>query len=166
MDNILGSPPLWAVAWAKWPCCPPPPFIRAWHHAFLTSALHEDVTSHRSAISPINDPPYCLGRRLGGLQTQHDHCGEDNNLSHVLLYWRHNPLLVLPSSVVWRFFNSIFFCRGAVEPRITPNLEDQGLHFVWAISIDLSATCGSTWSLRSRQHSHPRQWVVQTSSTW
>jgi hypothetical protein len=47
---------------------------------------------------------------------------------------------------------------GSLVPRPTPNLEDQGLHFVWPLSTDLSGIDGSTRSLRSRQQSFPGHW--------
>jgi hypothetical protein len=41
---------------------------------------------------------------------------------------------------------------GLLARRSTPNLEDQGLHFIWPLPFDLSGIGGSTRSLRSRQH--------------
>jgi hypothetical protein len=40
-----------------------------------------------------------------------------------------------------------------LTPRQTPNLEDQGIHFVWVITLDLSGMGGPAGSIRYRQHS-------------
>jgi hypothetical protein len=51
------------------------------------------------------------------------------------------------------FRNSKFFRVGSLAPRPTPNLEVQGLHFVWPLLFDVSGMGGSTTSLRPLQHS-------------
>jgi hypothetical protein len=51
-------------------------------------------------------------------------------------------------------FVTIHFSKVEVlAPWSTPNLEDQGLHFVWPLPFDLSGKI-----LRSCQHSPPRHW--------
>jgi hypothetical protein len=39
-----------------------------------------------------------------------------------------------------------------LAPRLTPNLEDQGVYFVLPLLFHLSGMCGSTRRLRFRQH--------------
>jgi hypothetical protein len=114
MNSTLGSPPLWAVAWANGPAA-----------LSLYTGVVRGITWRcyfNRTISVKSEPPYTLGRRLGGPQTQPEHCGEDNNILQqlLLLYWRHNPMWVLASSMVWRFRNSIFVCQGLVAPRLAP----------------------------------------------
>jgi hypothetical protein len=46
----------------------------------------------------------------------------------------------------------------------SPNMENQGLHFVWPRTFDLSGMGDPTRSFRSRWHSSPRLWGAQTSS--
>jgi hypothetical protein len=42
---------------------------------------------------------------------------------------------------------------GLLAPRQTPNLEGQGIPFVWVITLYLSDMGGPTSSIRYRQHS-------------
>jgi hypothetical protein len=50
---------------------------------------------------------------------------------------------------------------GSLAPRITPNLEEQRLHFVLFLPFDLSGMGSSTKSLRTRPHSSPADWSAQ-----
>jgi hypothetical protein len=48
----------------------------------------------------------------------------------------------------------MFFMWEGYQPnRTTPNLEDQGLYFVWPVPFDLSSLDDPTRSLNSGQHS-------------
>jgi hypothetical protein len=64
-----------------------------------------------------------------------------------------------------RFVTIDFLGVGALDPRPTPNLKDQGLHFVWPISLDSSGMSGPTRNLRSRQRSSLGHWGAQTASS-
>jgi hypothetical protein len=57
-----------------------------------------------------------------------------------------------------------FFGVELLAPHLTPNLDDQGLHFALLLPIDLSGKEGPTRSLQSRQHSSPGHSGAQTSS--
>jgi hypothetical protein len=46
---------------------------------------------------------------------------------------------------------------GSLAPRLILNQKDEGLHFVWYLTFDLSGMGGPTRSLRTRQHSSPGQ---------
>jgi hypothetical protein len=59
-----------------------------------------------------------------------------------------------------RVFIIVFFRGGSLAPRPTPNLEDQGLHFVWPLPFGLYGIGGATKSLHSRQHSFLGHWRV------
>jgi hypothetical protein len=52
---------------------------------------------------------------------------------------------------------------GLLAPYRTPNLEDQGLHFVWPLVFDLSGMGGPTRSLHFCWHSNLGHWGAQTS---
>jgi hypothetical protein len=82
---------------------------------------------------------------------------------------RSSSLLVLQPCLglgLLRGFVTVDFSGvGLLAPRPTPNLEDQGLHFVWSLPFDLSGMGGATRSLRSRQHTSPCHWGAETSST-
>jgi hypothetical protein len=83
----------------------------------------------------------------------------------LLLYWRYNPVSVLASSIGCGGFVTVDISGvGLTAPRPAPNLEDQGLHFVWPLPFDLFGMGSSTRSLRSHQHSTPGHWGAQTSS--
>jgi hypothetical protein len=60
----------------------------------------------------------------------------------LLLHWRYMPVWVLASSMtllhrLWTFHNSRFGQGDVVSPTLNPNLEDQGLHFVWHLPFHL-----------------------------
>jgi hypothetical protein len=61
------------------------------------------------------------------------------------------------------FVTVIFFGVGSLSPRQTPNVEDQGLHFICPLPFDLSDMGCHTRSLRSRQLSSLGHWGAQTS---
>jgi hypothetical protein len=74
------------------------------------------------------------------------------------LCWCYNPVWVLGSSTaflqrLWRFRWTVDFRVGYLAPCPTPNLEDQGLHFIWPLHFELSGMGGPTMSLSSSQHS-------------
>jgi hypothetical protein len=82
-------------------------------------------------------------------------------------YWRYSPLWVLASSVGSGGFVIVSFSWvGLLAPGPTPNLKDQGLHFVWPLLFGLSGMGAATRSLRSGQYtrSSPGHWGTQTSS--
>jgi hypothetical protein len=74
------------------------------------------------------------------------------------LYFSSSLALHSRVGLVWSFRN------GVVASHQTPNLEDQGLHFVWLQPFDLSGMGDPTRSLLSHQHSCPDHWGAQTSS--
>jgi hypothetical protein len=62
------------------------------------------------------------------------------------------------------FVTEDFSRVGLLAPHPTRNLEDQGLHFVWPLSVYLSDMGGPTRNLRSRQHTSPGHWGAQAFS--
>jgi hypothetical protein len=82
----------------------------------------------------------------------------------LLIYWCYNPVWVLASSIGSGGFVTVDFSRMRLLARYpTPNLEGQGLHFVWPLPFYLSGMGGPTRSLLSHQHSSPGHWGTQTS---
>jgi hypothetical protein len=99
----------------------------------------------------------------------------DYSLNHFSILWTYEYIFFFTKLQLreglgllhrlWRFRNSRFFCGGGLfAPLQTPNLEDQRLHFVWNLPVDLSGMDGPTRSSRSRQHNPPDRRGAKNSS--
>jgi hypothetical protein len=92
----------------------------------------------------------------------------------IILHWLYNVSPRLSFSIVFcsasfrdwfqpAWFSGYFWTVNCswvlwLTPRPTPNLEIQGVHFVYPLLFDVSDMDGPTRSLRSHQHNSPGHW--------
>jgi hypothetical protein len=72
-------------------------------------------------------------------------------------------LAVLAVLVSFMVSNSKIFRSGVVSHTSKPNLEGQGLHFIWLLPFDLSGASYTTRSLCSHQHTSTGHWGAEAS---